>query len=188
MKLYRITPLEKKNVEYLIDAYEQLEDGSTRGFTVREIWRWGLGYREEDDLVTEYDYHSQTIYCDPDVGYGAELDDLITVYFDWSDEFTEEERQDIESRWHDAVEDEEGRWGTAWLYDGDHNFSVDHSSVTITGPVKIDLLDENGELIEENVAPKKETVDLSWKTVPDDEMKVWPVPIESGFGEKDKTS
>jgi len=178
MKLYRITPLEKKNVEYLIDAYEQLEDGFTRGFTVTELWRWGLGYREEEDPITEYDYHSKTIYCDPDVGYGAELDDLISVNFEWTEGFTEEEKKEIEARWEGTVEDEDGRWGTAWLYDGDHNWAVDHSSVTIYGPVKIDLLNEDGNVVEEDVQPKKETIDLSWQTVSDQEVSVWPFPTK----------
>ena len=39
-KLYRITPLEKKNVEYFVDVFERLDDGSIRGFEVTEVWRW----------------------------------------------------------------------------------------------------------------------------------------------------
>lgn len=186
MELYRITPQEKKNVEYLIDAYEELEDGAIRGFTVREIWRWGIGYRDDD--ITFFEYNNQSISCDPDIGFGAELDDLISVYFEFSDGFTDEEKKLIESRWYDSVEDEDGRWGSAWLYDGDHNWQVDYSSVTITGPVKIDELDEDGNVIEEDITIKEETVDLSWKTVSDDELKVWPFPVNSNFGETDKTS
>jgi hypothetical protein len=33
-----------------------------------------------------------------------------------------------------------GRCGTAWLFDGDHNWEIEDDHVAILGPVKIDLL------------------------------------------------
>ena len=51
------------------------------------------------------------------------------------------------------------RWGTAWLYDGDHNWEIEDDHVRITGPVKIDLVDSDGygdsAIIKENVQPEE---------------------------------
>jgi hypothetical protein len=146
-KLYRITPLEKKSVEYFVDVYETMPDGSIRGFDVTETWRWGQGWREEDNPVME---GQDTVFCNPQEGWGCELDDLCAVYVNFSDGFTEEEKAEIEAILRGEQEDEDGRWGTAWIYDGTHNWEVEDDHVAIIGPIKVDLCDENGDVIEEN--------------------------------------
>jgi hypothetical protein len=71
--------------------------------------------------------------------------------------FTEEEKAEIEAILRGESEDEDGRWGTAWIYDGDHNWEVEDDHVCILGPVKIDLVDADGygdsAILEENVEP-----------------------------------
>lgn len=148
---YRIKPLEKKSVEYFVDVFERLPDGSIRGFDVTEYWRWGYGWREEDDPV--WTFEKDRVRCSPTVGWGCELDDLCGVYVNFSDGFTEEEKEEIEAilRWEQ--EDDDGRCGTGWLYDGDHNWEIEDDTVYIIGPYQIDLCDENGDVIEENVDP-----------------------------------
>ena len=89
-KLYRITPLEKKSVEYFVDVFERLPDGTIRGFDVTEVWRWGQAFREEDEPVWKFEVNK--VHCDPQVGWGCELDDLIAVYVNFGDGFTEEEK------------------------------------------------------------------------------------------------
>ena len=157
-KVYRITPLEKKSVEYFVDVFERLPDGSIRGFDVTEIWRWGYGYREKDNPVWKYEVEGNNarIHCNPQVGWGCELDDLVGVYVDFSDGFTDDERTKIEAILRGEQEDDDGRWGTAWLYDGEHNWEIEDDHVCIIGPAKIDLLDEDGNVIEENVKPYDE--------------------------------
>lgn len=150
-QLYRITPLDKKSVEYFVDVYEELADGSIRGFDVTETWRWGQGFRELDDPV--YTSEQDRVHCQPAVGWGSELDDLCAVYVNFSEGFTPEEKAEIEAilRWEQ--EDEDGRSGTAWLYDGDHNWVIEDEHVAILGPVQVDLVDEEtGEVCEENIA------------------------------------
>lgn len=157
-KLYRISPLEKKSVEYFVDVFERLPNGTIRGFDVTEVWRWGYGFREEDDPVWKFE--TDRVHCNPQIGWGCDLDDLISVYVNFSDGFTEEEKAEIEAilRWE--KEDENGRCGTGWIYDGDHNWEVEDDHVAIIGPVKIDLVDANGygdsAIIEENVEPYKD--------------------------------
>jgi hypothetical protein len=157
-KIYRITPLHKKSVEYFVDVYEELPDGSIRGFEVTEVWRWGFGFREEDNPVWKSE--TDRVYCNPQVGWGCELDDLCGVYINFSDGFTDEEKADIEAYLRWEKEDEEGRCGTGWLYDGDHNWQVEDEHVAIIGPVKIDLVDADGygdtAVLEENVEPYDE--------------------------------
>jgi len=154
-KLYRITPLEKKSVEYFVDVFERMPDGSIRGFDVTETWRWGYGFREEDEPVWKFE--TNRVHCRPSVGWGCELDDLVAVHVNFSDGFTEEEKEEIEAilRWE--REDEDGRCGTGWIYDGEHNWEVEDEHVAILGPVKIDLVDANGygdtAVLEENVEP-----------------------------------
>ncbi len=150
-KLYRITPLEKKSVEYFVDVFERLPNGTIRGFDVTETWRWGQGFREEDEPV--YDTETDRVYCRPDVGWGCELDDLIAVHVNfgcwdmdgnvYNDGFTDQEKEEIEAILRGESEDADGRWGTAWLYDGDHNWEIEDDHVAILGPVKIELVDED---------------------------------------------
>lgn len=155
-KLYRISPLEKKSVEYYVDVYEELEDGSIRGFEVTETWRWGYGFRELEDPV--YDFEKDCVRCNPQIGWGCDLDDLISVQVEFQGEFTDEEKEEIEEILRGEREDEEGRYGTAWIYDGDHNWQIESDSVSIIGPFKIDLVDANGygetAIIERDVKPK----------------------------------
>lgn len=160
-KLYRITPLEKKSVEYFVDVFERLPDGSIRGFDVTEIWRWGYGFREEDEPVWKFEVETNNgIHCRPEVGWGCELDDLCAVYVNFSDGFTDEEKAEIEALLRWEREDEDGRCGTGWIYDGDHNWEIEDDHVRIMGAVKIDLVDASGygdtAILEENVEPYDE--------------------------------
>ena len=159
--IYRITPLEKKNVEYFVDVFERMPDGAIRGFEVTEVWRWGFGFRELDEPVMSYEVDPEQghgVHCNPQVGWGCELDDLISVYVNFSDEYTLEERARIEDILRGEQEDEEGRWGTAWLYDGDHAYEIEDDHVRILGPVRIDLVNEHGygdtAVIQENIQPE----------------------------------
>jgi hypothetical protein len=180
-KVYRITPLEKKNAEVFYDVYEKTADGEIRSWHVEELYRWGLGFRHEDNPVSEWEINSKAIACDTDAGYGSELDDLINVSFDFDESFTEEEIEEIKNLWYEG--------GAGWLYDGEHDWEVDFDSVTIYGPVKIDLIDDiTLEIFEENIQPKSEGSPMVWQTISDQETSVWPFPIQKNFGETDKNS
>ena len=158
-KLYRIVPLEKKSVEYFVDVYEVMPDGAIRGFDVTEVWRWGQAFRPEEEPVWKFEAEGR-VHCRPEVGWGCELDDLIAVYVNFSDGFTDAEKEEIEARCRGELEDEDGRWGTAWIYDGDHNWQLEDDHVCVLAPVKIDLVDADGygdtAIIEENVEPYDE--------------------------------
>lgn len=157
--LYRVTPLEKNKVEFFVDVFECLPDGSVRGFDVTEVWSWGQAFRPEDEPVWKFEANGRNgVHCRPDVGWGCELEDLVAVYINFSDGFTDEERANIEALCRGEIQDKDGRCRTSWIYDGDHNWEIEHDYVRIVGPVKIDLVDasENSVVIEENVEPYDE--------------------------------
>jgi hypothetical protein len=88
---------------------------------------------------------------------------LCSVYVNFSDGFTEEEKEQIESLLRWETEDDDGRCGTAWLYDGDHNWEIEDDHVAILGPVKIEIIDEDvyNEVTEE-VQPTKLEPSNGW--------------------------
>lgn len=180
-KAYRVTPLEKKNVELVYDIFEERDDGSIRSWRIEELYRWGIGFRSENDPVVEWEIKSSSIQCDMSVGYGSELEDSINVNFDFDENFTEEEKEILIELWYDG--------GAGWLYDGDHPWQVDCEILTIYGPVKIDLIDDvTMEIFEEDIKPKTEGNPMDWVTISDQEASVWPFPIQKSFGETDKNS
>lgn len=154
--LYRITPLEKKSVTYFIDVYERLPDGTTRGFEAHFYYRWGQGFREEDNQPWDFEV-KQGVNCDPQCGWGCELDDLCGVDVGFSEGFTPEEEEEIRALCTGEAQDDEGRFGEGWIYDGDHNWEIEEDCVYIYGPLRIDLVDEDTcKIIAENVGTYKD--------------------------------
>lgn len=151
MKLYRITPEHKKSIEYFIDVYEIKEDGTIRGFDATFCYRWGQAFRDDDNPPSKWEAEQSVISASADVGYGCEFDDLCAVHVNFGDGFTEEEKAEIEALCNGEAEDEEGRWGEAWIFDGDHNWQIEEDVVNIIAPFRIDLVSENGEILAENV-------------------------------------
>lgn len=154
MNLFRIRPVEKKSIEYFVDLYEVLPDGTKRGFDVTHYYRWGQGFRTEDNPV--YADELRTVYCNPETGLGSELDDLCGADVNFDDgKFSQEEQDHIRALLSYETEDDDGLSGLAWIYDGDHNFQVDDDHIAIIGPVQIDLVNAHGEVISENISPEE---------------------------------
>lgn len=128
--LYRIRPVDKKSVEAYYDVYKEMPDGSIKGFSITELYRWGQGFVESKDELPNI----ESKYCtvDPSIGDGCELDDLINVDFEFDDTFTDEEKQEIEDAWYDG--------GLGWLVDGEHDWLIEYESITIYGPFMVDKL------------------------------------------------
>ena len=152
-KLWRIQPLEKKSIEYFIDVYQIMEDGTIRGWDATFCYRWGQAFRDEDNPPSKWEADQDQIYADPQVGWGCEFDDLCGVYINFGDGFTEEEKAEIESFCRGEQQDEEGRWGEGWIFDGDHEWEIEEDVVYVNKPFKIDLVDEDqyNVVITENV-------------------------------------
>ena len=136
--LYRIKPVDKKSIEITYDVYKQREHGTIVGWSVTELYRWGQGFVEDEtDLPYIESKHTVT---NPQIGDGAELDDLISVDFQYDDEIDQDEREFIEQCWENGdPEDEDGRSGPAWLYDYS-DWQVEDESITIYGPFEVDKI------------------------------------------------
>jgi hypothetical protein len=142
-KLYRITPLEKKSIHYVAEMYRENPDGSISWFNVEDHYRWGQGFIGEDmDCNLPYQ-GDDTAYCDPNAGWGAELDDQVAVWFEFSEDLSEDEQQAIKDAFY------EGGW--SWLHDGEHEWQIEDDSIVVIGPFKVDLCEDDGTIIEENI-------------------------------------
>ena len=134
--LYRIKPVDKKSIELFYDVYKVLPDGSTVGWSVKELYRWGQGF-VEDEMDLPY-LESKYVCVNPNIGDGCELDDGCSIDFEYDDELTEEEREEIERCYTEG--DDEGKSYQAWLFDGEHDWQIEDEMITIYGPFEVDKL------------------------------------------------
>lgn len=134
--LYRIRPKDKKSIELFYDVYRENPDGSTVGWSVNELYRWGQGFVESEDELPYSD--SRYVIVNPNIGDGCELDDNISIDFNFDEELSDEEKETIEKLYCDG--DDDGRSHSAWLIDGLHNWQLEDESVTIYGPFEVDKL------------------------------------------------
>lgn len=153
-RVYRITPLEKKSIVYHVEMFRENKDGSVSWFNIDETYRWGQGFIEED-LECNLPYKDSKIaYAKSDVGWGCEFDDTISCWFEFSDDMDEQEKEAIESAYHEG--------GAGWLYDGDHEWQEEDSAVHVLAPFQVSLCESDGTIV-----------------VPEVELKTRPEPSNS---------
>ena len=137
-RVYLIKPLEKKSIVYHVEMFRENEDGSTSWFNIDETYRWGQGFIESDmdcNLPWEGD---PIAYCKPDGGWGCEFDDSISIDWEFSD--------DIKESYYEG--------NATWLFDGDHDWQEEDSAIHVIAPYQIDLCEDDGTVIEENIKLK----------------------------------
>jgi len=143
MTVYRIKPLEKKSITWCIELFRENKDGSTSWVNIEDHYRWGQGFVEYDaDVNLPYEGELQA-YAKTNFGWGAELDDQIACYFEFSDDFTDEEKEAFEASYHEG--------GAGWLFDGEHDWQVEDDYLLIDAPYQVSLCEDDGTVIEENV-------------------------------------
>ena len=146
MSVYLIKPLEKKSIVYHVEMWRDNPDGGVSWFNIDETYRWGQGFIEEDldcNLPWEGD---RVAYCKPDVGWGCEFDDSISIEWEFSDDLSDDEQHEIKKAYYEG--------GAAWLYDGEHDWQEEDCAVYVYGPYQVSLCEDNGTVIEENVKLK----------------------------------
>jgi hypothetical protein len=155
MSVYRITPLEKKSIYYKAEMYRNNSDGTISWFNVEDHYRWGQGFIEEEmDCNLPYSDDDQA-YCDPNAGWGAELDDQVACFFEFSDDITEEEQEKIKEDFYNG--------GAGWLHEGDHEWQFEDDYIIVLGPFQVDLCDDSGTILEENIKLKdRPTLSNNW--------------------------
>ena len=162
-KVYCIKPLEKKSVVYHVEMFRENADGSISWFNLDETYRWGQGFIEEDMDCNLPWQGDKIAYTKPDVGWGCEFDDSISIEFEFSDDLSEEQQQAIRDAYYEG--------GASWLYDGEHDWQEEDAAVHIYGPYQVDLCEDNGTVIEQNIKLKP-------RPVISDESTAWPFPVK----------
>ena len=142
-RVYVIKPLEKKSIVYHVEMYRNNPDGTISWFNLDETYRWGQGFIEEDldcNLPWEGD---KVAYAKTDCGWGCEFDDSISIEFEFSDDLTKEQQEEIREAYYEG--------GAGWLYEGEHDWQEEDAAVHIWGPYKVSLCKDDGEIITEHV-------------------------------------
>lgn len=140
-----VTPLEKKSIEYVCEFYKSTDAGF-RGFVVTMWYRNGHALADEQylyelfglDLTDGMSYtpESGSLTCDPELEgpdfQEMELEDQISISFEFDGDFTEEEQQAIEAMW----ELDDGRD----FFNGEDGWFLENRSVYVYGPVTINVI------------------------------------------------
>ena len=144
--VYCIKPLEKKSISWRVEMYRENEDGSISWFNIEELYRWGQGFIEEDldcNLPWKGD---NSAFCKTDVGWGCEFEDSINIDWEFSDDISELEQQEIKESYYEG--------GASWLFDGEHDWQIEDDYVIVLAPFSVDYASDNGDIITENVELK----------------------------------
>ena len=134
-RVYLIKPLEKKSIIYHVEMFRENPDGTISWFNIDETYRWGQGFIEEEldcNLPWEGD---NVAYAKTDCGWGCEFDDSVSIEWEFSDDITELEQQELKELYYEG--------GAGWLYDGEHDWEVEEDTITILGPFVVDKIDED---------------------------------------------
>jgi hypothetical protein len=145
--VYCIKPLEKKSISWRVEMFRENSDGSISWFNMEELYRWGQGFIEEDldcNLPWKGD---NSAYCKTDAGWGCEFEDSISIDWEFSDDISELEQQEIKESYYEG--------GAAWLFDGEHDWQTEDDYVIVLAPFSVAYASDNGDIIKENVELKE---------------------------------
>jgi len=153
--VYRIKPLHKKSICWHIELYRENDDNSISWANIDDHYRWGQGFVEEDMACNLPTADSSYAHARTDCGWGAELDDQHACWFEFSDDITEEEQEKFKECYLNGDPDDEyGRGGAAWVFEGNHQWQLEDEYLVIDAPFQVDLCDDNGSVLQENVRLK----------------------------------
>lgn len=157
MPHYRITPLDKKSIDVIVELYRfDPNTKETQWMNVTESYRWGRAFIAEDmDLNLPYK-ESNEAYCKMDQGENesCEFDDLISLQFDFDESISEKEQAEIKELCANGA--------LSWIYDGDHEWEVEDDYVIVYGPYTVELCDPDGQVIKEVELANRPDPNTSW--------------------------
>lgn len=149
---FKITPLEQDAtfIEHNIISSNDLK----RRWVATQIIGSQVGFRNFDNPVEQHEIDDLEIYSDPDLSgykFDDEFDYVAGYKYRFDDGFSEEEQEALIDAYEGGTED---GVGASWVEMGDHEWQLDGAELLyFECPIKIDLIDENGDVIEEDVAP-----------------------------------
>lgn len=138
---YMITPLEKKSIKLIADMYREV-DGEQQGFQIHDTYRWGRGFLADDELPARGE---DQIMCSAEMDLDYDLDDRVALWIDAEDDDTAALQEEILQAYRDG--------GVQWLYENEDDWQIESLDLEITGPYRIDLVDDQGNILQENVQP-----------------------------------
>jgi hypothetical protein len=145
-QVYVIKPLHKKSIVWHVEMYRRNANDTVSWFNIDETYRWGQGF-VEGDLDCNLPWQDDPVaYARSDCGWGCEFDDSINIEFEFSDDISEEEQEDIKNAYYEG--------GAAWVFDAEHDWMEEDTAVHIIAPYQIDLCEDDGTVIEENIKLK----------------------------------
>lgn len=148
---YRIKPIHSKRVE--VKYYMRSLDGS-RYWTITELYRYGQGFRE---IGEPFDVDSVAddgpIDINPNLAWGMELEDLISLDYEFDESFSEDEMDELKNLYENG--NDEDYSGASWLIDYQRDWDVFEEEFTLYGPYQIDVIDEENynQVVKENIPP-----------------------------------
>jgi hypothetical protein len=146
MTVYVIKPLQKKSIVWHVEMYRENADGTISWFNIDETYRWGQGF-VEGDLDCNLPWEGDDVaYARADVGWGCEFDDSCSCFFEFSEDIDEAEQEAIREAYYEG--------GAGWLFDGEHDWLEEDTQVEIIAPYQVDLCEDDGTVIEENIKLK----------------------------------
>jgi hypothetical protein len=122
--LYRITPVENYSVNSFYSIFEKLSGGFTRGWAVTETYKDGHAFIDARDYPEDIELGSGIVTDNVHVN----LSTLVNCTFDFDPCFTEDEREEIKTKWETQKNEilTDDRW------------KVEETYVRILGPVLAD--------------------------------------------------
>lgn len=171
--VYLIKPLHKKSICWHVEMFRENADGSISWVNIDDHYRWGQGFVEEDmdcNLPIEGDLQA---HAKNDCGWGSELDDQHACWFEYSDDFTDEQKEEFETSYHEG--------GAGWLFDGEHDWQVEDDYLVIDAPYQVSLCKDDGTVIEENVKlrTREELEEAAKKWREENKNNQWPFTQEN---------
>lgn len=179
MAHYRITPLEKKSIVAHYELYRKNDDGTISWFNLEDHYRWGVGFLSEEDEINLNEAGRPNEHCKMDAGEyeGCEFEDSVACYWEFSDDITEEEQERIKHCYCYGDDEDDGRGGAGWLYEGNHDWEFEDEYVEILAPYKVEFCEEDGTVIRDVVLRTRDELDKLQESLGDE----WYIPKDSAL-------
>lgn len=133
MTVYRVIPVgDTKCIKLTFHASRQV-DNITSTVTIRETYESGFGIIEVGSVDELPATTSETITCDPLLGWSLYKCQSVPFIFEFSDDMSPEERSEFENLYKTG--DGQGKIGAGWVHEGDNLWSIDNEELIVYGPV-----------------------------------------------------
>jgi hypothetical protein len=177
MSHYTISPLKINNISVFYDLYRINGDKSMDTLEITEFWQFGRGFIAEDAQNLGYS-DEVTFYATIDEGenQGCDFQGSDSVYFEFSASVHIDEQEEFKHNYYHG--DEDGRGGIGYIQEGLHNWQIEDIQVRIIPPVKVELCNEDGDVIRkvklfswEEAQKLRSTLGVGYVIVSDSQIK-----------------